>query len=188
MICDGRGTPLKVITTAANVNDVTQTLALVDGIPPAAGRPGHPRRRPSTSCRVRSKSCGVCRNTLPGLGSRVRLGRRHDAPVGPQHLELCQLPADQLLQDVRRGNADRHHAHRTTCLPRGSERSGRAHAQGGPQYEGNQVRLERQLALNLPRKVLHPADSAVQLMGLDSTRDLQGCGLQQCAGAGPQGR
>ncbi|MGW3934046.1 transposase, partial [Streptomyces microflavus] len=46
MICDGRGTPLKVITTAANVNDVTQTLAPVDGIPPGAGRPGRPRRRP----------------------------------------------------------------------------------------------------------------------------------------------
>ncbi|MFJ6722756.1 MULTISPECIES: transposase [unclassified Streptomyces] len=41
-----RGTPLRVITTAANVNDVTQTLALVDGIPPVAGRPGRPRRRP----------------------------------------------------------------------------------------------------------------------------------------------
>ncbi|MET7738138.1 IS5 family transposase [Streptomyces sp. NPDC005402] len=46
LICDGRGTPLKVITTAANVNDVTQTLALVDGIPPVAGGPGRPRRRP----------------------------------------------------------------------------------------------------------------------------------------------
>ncbi|MCX4400190.1 IS5 family transposase (plasmid) [Streptomyces sp. NBC_00053] len=46
LICDGRGTPLKVITTGANVNDVTQTLALVDGIPPVAGRPGRPRRRP----------------------------------------------------------------------------------------------------------------------------------------------
>ncbi|MFD6826888.1 transposase [Streptomyces sp. NPDC060085] len=46
LICDGRGTPFKVITTAANVNDVTQTLALVDGIPPVAGRPGCPRRRP----------------------------------------------------------------------------------------------------------------------------------------------
>ncbi|MFF0262515.1 IS5 family transposase [Streptomyces microflavus] len=46
LICDGRGTPLKVITTAANVNDVTQTLALVDGIPPVAGRPGPPRRQP----------------------------------------------------------------------------------------------------------------------------------------------
>ncbi|MYR82845.1 IS5 family transposase [Streptomyces sp. SID5466] len=43
LIYDGRGTPLKVITTAANVNDVTRTLALVDGIPSFAGRP---RRRP----------------------------------------------------------------------------------------------------------------------------------------------
>ncbi|WP_190047561.1 transposase [Streptomyces galilaeus] len=42
LICDGHSTPLKVITTAANVNDVTQTLALVDGIPPVAGRRGWP--------------------------------------------------------------------------------------------------------------------------------------------------
>ncbi|MFI0271818.1 transposase [Streptomyces luteogriseus] len=48
LICDGRGIPLKVITTAANVNDVTQTLALLDGIPPVAGRPGRPRRRPDS--------------------------------------------------------------------------------------------------------------------------------------------
>ncbi|MFJ8827653.1 IS5 family transposase [Streptomyces sp. NPDC102467] len=46
LICDGKGTPLHVITTAANVNDITQTLALVDGIPSVAGRPGRPRRRP----------------------------------------------------------------------------------------------------------------------------------------------
>ncbi|MCX5416060.1 transposase [Streptomyces sp. NBC_00059] len=46
LICDGRGSPLMVITTAANVNDVTQTPALVDGIPPVAGRRGRPRRRP----------------------------------------------------------------------------------------------------------------------------------------------
>ncbi|MFF7076566.1 transposase [Streptomyces lavendulae] len=51
LICDGRGTPLKVVTTAANVNDVTQTLALVDGIPPVAGRPGRPRRRPEAPAR-----------------------------------------------------------------------------------------------------------------------------------------
>jgi len=39
LICDGRSTPLKVITTAANVNDVTQPLALVDGIPRWPGVP-----------------------------------------------------------------------------------------------------------------------------------------------------
>ncbi|WP_330294150.1 IS5 family transposase [Streptomyces griseorubiginosus] len=48
VICDGKGTPFTVITTAANVNDVTQALALVDGIPPVAGRPGRPRSRPDT--------------------------------------------------------------------------------------------------------------------------------------------
>ncbi|WP_306190745.1 IS5 family transposase [Streptomyces sp. MK5] len=46
LICDGNGIPFKVITTAANVNDVSQTLALVDGIPTVAGKPGRSRRRP----------------------------------------------------------------------------------------------------------------------------------------------
>ncbi len=46
MVTHRAGTPFKVITTAANVNDVTQTLALVDGIPPVAGKPGRSRRRP----------------------------------------------------------------------------------------------------------------------------------------------
>lgn len=39
------GNSLHTITTAANVDDITQALALVDGIPPVAWRPG----RPSTS-------------------------------------------------------------------------------------------------------------------------------------------
>ncbi|MFJ4244704.1 transposase [Streptomyces iakyrus] len=38
LTCDGRGTPFKVITTAADVNDVTQALALVEGIPSARHR------------------------------------------------------------------------------------------------------------------------------------------------------
>ncbi|MDI3406234.1 transposase [Streptomyces cavernicola] len=42
LICDGKGIPLHVIMTAANVNDITQTLHLVDGIPPVSGRVGHP--------------------------------------------------------------------------------------------------------------------------------------------------
>ncbi|MFF7987857.1 transposase [Streptomyces sp. NPDC007901] len=46
LLSDGGGIPFHVITTAANVNDVTQTLALVDGIPPVAGRVGHPRKCP----------------------------------------------------------------------------------------------------------------------------------------------
>src|SRR4051794_30015090 len=46
LITDGGGIPRNVITTAADINDVTQTLALVDGIPPVAGRVGRPRKRP----------------------------------------------------------------------------------------------------------------------------------------------
>lgn len=46
LICDGGGAPFTAITTAANVNDVTQMLALVDGIPLVAGRRGRPRTRP----------------------------------------------------------------------------------------------------------------------------------------------
>ncbi|WP_079161075.1 transposase [Streptomyces fodineus] len=38
LICDGKDIPLHVITTAANVNVVTQILALVDGIPLVAIR------------------------------------------------------------------------------------------------------------------------------------------------------
>ncbi|BFO19640.1 hypothetical protein SHKM778_60280 [Streptomyces sp. KM77-8] len=61
LICDGRGTPLKVITTAVNVNDVTQTLALGDGIPPVAERPGRRRRRPdSPSANGRDPSHSCC--------------------------------------------------------------------------------------------------------------------------------
>ncbi|WP_371477082.1 transposase [Kitasatospora sp. NBC_00315] len=44
LICDGNGTPLKVVTTAGNVNDVTRTLTLVAAVPPVAGRVGHPRK------------------------------------------------------------------------------------------------------------------------------------------------
>ncbi|MGV9401644.1 IS5 family transposase [Streptomyces sp. NPDC003667] len=64
LICAGHGTPLKAITTAANVNDVTQTLALVDGIPPVAGRPGRPRRRPESLLGDKGYDCNTHREEL----------------------------------------------------------------------------------------------------------------------------
>ncbi len=54
LICDGRGTPLKVITTAANVNDVTQTLALVDGIRPSQAAPADHAAAPMPSSATRA--------------------------------------------------------------------------------------------------------------------------------------
>ncbi|MER6290935.1 transposase [Streptomyces sviceus] len=64
LICDGKGTPLHIITTAANVNDITQTLALVDGIPLVAGRPGCPRRRPESILGDKAYDSRVVRREL----------------------------------------------------------------------------------------------------------------------------
>ena len=43
---DAEGVPLAAILTAANVNDVTQLMALVDAIPAVRGKPGRPRHKP----------------------------------------------------------------------------------------------------------------------------------------------
>lgn len=43
---DAEGTPLAAKVTAANVNDATQLIDMVDAIPPVAGKVGAPRRRP----------------------------------------------------------------------------------------------------------------------------------------------
>ena len=45
MICDGNGTPIYVLTSGANVPDISRAIDLLDGYPPIAGRPGRPRRR-----------------------------------------------------------------------------------------------------------------------------------------------
>jgi len=46
LLVGGQGVPLNALLTAANRHDVTQLLALVDGITPVRGRVGRPRRRP----------------------------------------------------------------------------------------------------------------------------------------------
>ncbi|WP_373292916.1 IS5 family transposase [Mangrovihabitans endophyticus] len=45
LIVDGNGTPMKVLTTGANVPDISKAVDLLDAGPPVAGRPGRPRRR-----------------------------------------------------------------------------------------------------------------------------------------------
>src|SRR5262245_26858645 len=46
LICDGRGVPLAVRLTGANLNDSQEELALVDAVLPLHGRHGRPRHRP----------------------------------------------------------------------------------------------------------------------------------------------
>lgn len=48
VMTDAGGIPLATQLTAANVNETTQLLSLVDAVPPVAGRSGHPRRRPDS--------------------------------------------------------------------------------------------------------------------------------------------
>jgi transposase len=48
VVTDARGIPLAATVTAANVNEVTQQLPVVDAVPPVAGLPRHPRRRPES--------------------------------------------------------------------------------------------------------------------------------------------
>jgi hypothetical protein len=45
-LLDGGGLPRAWTLTAANRNDVTQLLELLDRVPPVRGRPGRPQRRP----------------------------------------------------------------------------------------------------------------------------------------------
>ena len=75
MITDAQGVPLAAILTAANTNDVTQLIPLVDAIPPVRGKVGRPRRRP--------------RRVQGDWGYRSRahrreLWQRHIEPVIPQ--------------------------------------------------------------------------------------------------------
>jgi transposase len=46
LITDAHGIPLVADITPANVPDVNMLLPMVDSIPPVAGKPGRPRRRP----------------------------------------------------------------------------------------------------------------------------------------------
>ncbi|MCX5586281.1 transposase [Streptomyces erythrochromogenes] len=70
LICDGTGGPLHALTTAAGVNDITQTLALVDGVPLVAGRPGRPRRHPDAVLGDKAHASKAVHRELANAGSR----------------------------------------------------------------------------------------------------------------------
>ncbi|MGW1207307.1 transposase [Streptomyces cyaneofuscatus] len=125
LICDGHGAPLKVIAAAANVNDGTQALALVDGVSPVAGRPGRPRRRPEAllgdkgydsdrgALRKRGTILVTSRKGDPnikGLGElRYVVGQTftllhhfqtHRRPLGTPHRTLRRLHLPHLQPDL----------------------------------------------------------------------------------------
>ncbi|MEU6101882.1 transposase [Streptomyces flaveolus] len=105
LICDGCGTPLKVIPTAANVNDVTQALALDDGIPSVADRLGRPRRWPEALLGVSevshwlghspsmspSTSTEICSPRLALGRQRSKHGCRHPNRAGNDVFGVADL-------------------------------------------------------------------------------------------------
>jgi transposase len=76
LITDANGLPLACVLTAANINDITQLLRLVDAIPPVRGRPGRPRRQPDAVVGDRGYDSDLHRRALWHRGIRPELARR----------------------------------------------------------------------------------------------------------------
>ncbi|MBB4782583.1 hypothetical protein BJY27_003544 [Streptomyces rapamycinicus] len=90
LITDGHGTPLAVILTGGNRNDITQLIPLLDTIPPVRGRVGHPRRRPDSLFADRGYDHDIYRD-------QVRARGIIPAPLGTPTLHPRSLPQIGLL-------------------------------------------------------------------------------------------
>ena len=75
---DAAGTPLAAEVTAANVNDVTRLIPLVDAIPPVKGKPGAPLSKPEQVMGDRAYHDEKRRMTLSGRGIGTAIARRGD--------------------------------------------------------------------------------------------------------------
>ena len=75
---DAAGTPLAAEVTAANVNDVTRLIPLVDAIPPVRGKPGAPRHKPGEVMGDRAYHDEQRRTVLRGRGIVPVIARRGD--------------------------------------------------------------------------------------------------------------
>jgi transposase len=78
LITCGSGNPLAAETTAANVNDVTRFVALVDAVPPVRGRRGRPRRKPSSIYGDRAYHSRKSRGELRSRRIEVRVAEPGD--------------------------------------------------------------------------------------------------------------
>ncbi|WP_406436712.1 IS5 family transposase [Streptomyces sp. NBC_01613] len=85
LITDGHGTPLAVILTSGNRNDVTQLLPLLDAVPPVRGRVGRPRRKPDALFADRGYDHDIYRDQVRDRGivpAIARRGSRHGTGLG----------------------------------------------------------------------------------------------------------
>lgn len=70
---------MTVLLTAANGNDVTQLLPLVEGIPPVGGQRGAPRRRPALGQADRGYESEPHRQALAAHGIDTAIAKRGTA-------------------------------------------------------------------------------------------------------------
>lgn len=113
LIVDMKGHPLAMALSAANVNEVTVLLPLVDAIPPVKGPRGRPRRRPrklhaDKAYESRSNRRGLrARHIAPriarkGIEPHDRLGRYRW--VVEQRIAVLHQLRKLRVRDERRGD------------------------------------------------------------------------------------
>jgi transposase len=85
VLTDAQGIPLNATVTAANVNEVTQVLQVLTGMPPVGGKPGPKRQKPQRLQGDEAYHCGPVRWLLRWLGITPVLaerGREHGSGLG----------------------------------------------------------------------------------------------------------
>ena len=100
---DAGGIPLAAKLTAANRHDVTQLIPLIDAIPPIAGKPGAPLRKPKEVMGDRGYDSDPHRRQLSERGIATQLARRnteHGSGLGVYRYVVEQTIA--LLHQFRR--------------------------------------------------------------------------------------
>lgn len=76
LVTDGRGTPLAFLLRGANTHDSKPFEDLLDAVPPVAGKPGRPRRRPDKLHADKAYDHRRCRRACLRRGIKHRIARR----------------------------------------------------------------------------------------------------------------
>jgi transposase len=77
LLTDAGGLPLAVTLTGGNRHDVTQLLALLDGVKPISGRVGRPRKRPDTLLADRGYDYDKYRREVRARGITPMIAKRN---------------------------------------------------------------------------------------------------------------
>jgi transposase len=75
-LVDATGLPLAFSVTGGNRNDITQLIPLLDAVPPVAGLPGRPRRRPERVLADRAYDHDKYRRQVRERGIKPQIARR----------------------------------------------------------------------------------------------------------------